>query len=141
MTCDRTNTAQKKASVRLANEFLDSAIVCLVSDPTREETRSSLAELVLQAIKLSYLLWTQMIHLAPKFINNPMIGTTFEHNNPLVEPHRLLNKYPDDLEGSPILLLTHPALMQHGNDDGTDFTVRSLLKKAIYWTAMPRPTA
>lgn len=116
---------------------LKSGIRALIKDPEQENVRSSLKALILKAADLAYSLWTQKIDLVVKYIHSPEIGTVFSRENDMVEPHQLQNKYLDDdpcyWDGSRIAIVTHPALVRHGDEDGTDFGVRTTLKKATCW--------
>lgn len=122
---------------RLVESCLNSGIRALIKNPEQENVRSSLKAVVSKAADLAYSLWTQKIDLAVKYIHSPEVGTLYSHDNDMVEPHQLQNKYLDDdpcfWDGSRIAIVTHPALVRHGDEDATDFGVRTTLKKATCW--------
>jgi hypothetical protein len=125
----------------LARSYLRGGIRALIKDADKKEAIMSLKRLILQAAELSMSLWTQKLYLRTKLIKDEVIGETFRHDNDMIEPHQLQNKYlyndPEYFDGAKILMVTHPALVRYGNEEATDFSVHTTLKKAICWMEQP----
>jgi hypothetical protein len=137
----RAIKGREMAAERLLQKCLKSGIGALIKNSDQKEVWLDLKGLILKAADMSYSLWTQKIYLVTKDINDEEIGEVFTHDNSMVEPHQLQNKYLDEdpnyWDGARILMVTHPALVRHGDEDATDFGVRTTLKKATCWMAQP----
>ncbi|KAF2131052.1 hypothetical protein P153DRAFT_395444 [Dothidotthia symphoricarpi CBS 119687] len=134
-TRDRTLKSREQAVGSLTLWLLNSDIRVLLKAPDDEGAKADLHTLVAKAADLSYTLRTQKNNLGTKGFND--MEHRFAHNNPLMEAHQLHNKHLDEdptvLDGRSILVITHPALVRKGNEYGTDFGTRVVLKKAVCW--------
>ncbi|KAH7348192.1 hypothetical protein BKA66DRAFT_477295 [Pyrenochaeta sp. MPI-SDFR-AT-0127] len=133
--CRETVKHREEAVISLASGYLNSGIRALLLSPDKQEMKDSLAAIVLKAADLSFSLWTQKIDLLPQSLKHMDEG--FAHNHPLMDAHQLHSKHLDDdpanLDCLPILLITHPALVRFGDEEARDFSVRTVLKKAVCW--------
>jgi hypothetical protein len=133
----KTAEWREKAAENICSQYLNSGIRTLLKDPDHPEVKHTLKKLVIEAASRAYSLWTQKIYLVTKSINDQEVGEVFQHKNPLLEGHRfhsgILDGNPARLDGIPILVITHPALVQHGNEYGREFGTRTVLKKAVCW--------
>jgi hypothetical protein len=134
----RTDEARDLAAVLVCDDFLLVGIETLMTSPRCDAAEKLLHSFAKRAAQISFSLWVQKRDLQCKFMED--LPKTFQHGHALLEAHQLHNKHLNDnparLDGLPILVVTHPAVVTHGNDDG-DYTVRSVLKKAICWMGEP----
>lgn len=134
--CKETTKHREEAAIALTTSYLsNTGIRALLSKPDKQEMKDSLAAIVLKAADLSFSLWTQKIDLLPQSLKH--MDEIFAHNHPLMDAHQLHSKHLDEdpahLDGLPILLITHPALVRFGDEEASDFSVKTVLKKAVCW--------
>ncbi|KAF1844826.1 uncharacterized protein K460DRAFT_354703 [Cucurbitaria berberidis CBS 394.84] len=133
--CRETLKNREKAVQSLASSYFGSGIRALLKHPNQEGVKDSLRSIMMRAADLSYSLWTQKIDLLPNSLKH--LDEVFTHNHPLMDAHQLHSKHVDEnpahLDGMPILLITHPTLVRLGDDEGTDFGRKTVLKKAVCW--------
>jgi hypothetical protein len=132
---ERTSKYRKMAVQTLTSKYLSSGISRLVTKREEPSVRDDLATIISTAADLSYSLWTHKIDLSCQRLDQ--LGEIFKHDHGSMDTHQLHRKHVDDdpafLDGLPIALVSHPALVRFGNEDGTDFSVTTVLKKAICW--------
>ncbi|KAF2493185.1 hypothetical protein BU16DRAFT_540904 [Lophium mytilinum] len=137
-TNKRTEEARDNAAIVVCDEFLQTGIEPLMTSPRCDAAEKLLHSFAKRAAQISFSLWVQKRDLECRFKGD--LPEVFKHNHPLLEAHQLHNKHLNDnparLDGLPILVVTHPAVVSRGNDDG-DYEVRSVLKKAICWMGEP----
>jgi hypothetical protein len=94
-----------------------------------------LESIMMQASELSYSLWVQKKNLGIKRMSD--MNETFMSSDVTMEAHQLHNKLleasPAALDGKPILIFAHPAVLSYGSTDSSDFSVKSVLKPATCW--------
>ncbi|CAO2648333.1 Nn.00g076000.m01.CDS01 [Neocucurbitaria sp. VM-36] len=133
--CEETLKNREKAVQSLTSSYLSSGIRALLMHPHQESVKDNLAAIILRAADLSYSLWTQKIDLLPQSLKH--MDEMFAHHHSLMDAHQLHSKHLDEnpahLDGMPILLITHPALVRLGDEEGHDIDRRSVLKKAVCW--------
>ncbi|KAF2812376.1 uncharacterized protein BDZ99DRAFT_265717 [Mytilinidion resinicola] len=137
-TNKRTEEARDNAAVVVCDEFLQTGIEPLMASPRCDAAEKLLHSFAKRAAQISFSLWVQKRDLEYRFKEE--LPKVFKHDHSLLEAHQLHNKHLNDnparLDGLPILVVTHPAVVSRGNDDG-DYEVRSVLKKAICWMGEP----
>ena len=133
-----TEDARIEAARNLCRRYLKSGVSALLRKIPPESNQlmeNSLHACVLKAAKISYSLWVQKKDLACTQMAE--LPEEFRHDHPLLEAHQLHSKYLDEnparLDGMPILVVTHPAVIRYGTGDGLDHNLRVVLKKAICW--------
>jgi hypothetical protein len=135
--CEETTKSRENAICALTGKYLHSAIRPLLLEPDHESVRNGLADIVAKAAEISYTLWTQKIHLFPQTLAIGDMLETYAHSDPLMDAHALHNKqiHEDEtrLDGKPILLVAHPALVVGGYEDLPDDSAPTVLKKAVCW--------
>ncbi|KAJ4369699.1 hypothetical protein N0V83_005462 [Neocucurbitaria cava] len=133
--CRETLKNREQAVQSLTSSYLSSGIRALLMHPHQESVKDSLASIILRAADLSYSLWTQKIDLLPQGLKH--MNEVFTHSHSLMDAHQLHSKHLDEnpahLDGLPILLITHPALVRLGDEEGQDINRRTVLKKAVCW--------
>ena len=120
------------------HEVMEDAVVgdTMMEDTVMEDT---LHPMILRAAKISFSLWTQKNDLECKYIDE--LPTKFSYDHPWLEAHPLHSSYLDEdpalLDGMPILVVAHPALIRYGTGDGLDYGVPTVLKRAVCWMGDP----
>ena len=135
---DGTARARQLAIQALCTRYLESGICALLNNSIDTSDRhAGLMKIITRAANLSFSLWTQKIYLQPKTLDDDDVGDMFFHLNPLMQRHQFHSEQLEDneaaLDGKPILVIVHPALVQHGDEYGKDFGVRTVLKQAVCW--------
>jgi hypothetical protein len=83
--CEGTTKNCETAICALTVRYLHSDIRPLLLDPGRESVRNDLAKIVAKAAEISYLLWTQKIHLFPQTLGIGDTDEAYGHNDPLMD--------------------------------------------------------
>lgn len=134
-TKQTTNDARDKAALQFCDSFLQTGVKLMLKSPSSEAMEKALQTFGIRAAQISYSLWVQKKDLVCKPLAD--LPETFSYDHPLLEAHQLHNKHLNDnparLDGLPILVVTHPAVLSFGNNEGSDYSVCSVLKKAICW--------
>jgi len=103
------------------------------------EVMDTLHPIILRAAKISFSLWVQKNDLECKYRDG--LPAKFSYDHPLLEAHPLHSSYLDEdparLDGMPILVVAHPALIRYGTGDGLDYNVSVVLKRAVCWMGDP----
>jgi hypothetical protein len=133
--CTDTMRHREKAVRILTSRYLNSGISALIPNRDQDGVKDGLFNIVSAAADLSYSLWTQKIDLVPQSLEH--IPKVFQHNHGLMSAHQLHSKHLDDdpahLDDIPILLITHPALVRLGDEEGAIKGAKTVLKKAVCW--------
>ena len=134
--CKETLNNREESAQLLTSIYLSSGIRSLLRSSNQESVKENLLSIILRAADLSYSLWTQKIDLSIQSLNH--IGEVlFTHSHLLMDAHQLHSKHLDEnpahLDGMPILLVTHPALIRLGGEEGDDTDRMTVLKKAVCW--------
>lgn len=118
----------------LASVFMD-LVSSLLKDGDRKDMARQLREIFGKAVQVSTKLTTQRSSLMCKGLRS--LPSKFDHNSKEMEAHWLHNNDLEDdeaaVDGKPILLVTQPAIVAIGKSDGSDYSSRRVLKKAIVW--------
>jgi hypothetical protein len=127
--------AARQASLEKMNKNLLQLAGTLVASQDASVVVQQLNDILAKAAKTSAKLYAQRSGLFIQSISE--LPKTFEANSSYMEPHMLhhrdLEDNEDCLNGQRILLVTQPAVIAIGNSDGSDYTVRRVLKKAVVW--------
>lgn len=117
-----------------ASAFFDLASP-LLKDGDRKGLMGQLREIFSKGVQISTKLTTQRSGLLCKGLES--LPPNFDHNSKEMEAHWLHNNDLEDdeaaFDGRPILLVTQPAIVAIGKSDGSDYSSRRVLKKAIVW--------
>jgi hypothetical protein len=129
-----TSNAKAISCLALAEKFFAQGCNMFWKSDSLEQ-HDQLVEVMQKADKISTKLCTQRSGLNCQVLSD--LPPTFDHTARDMEAHWLHNEEWDDnseaLNGRPILLVTHPAVIAIGKSDGSDYDVRRVLKKAIVW--------
>jgi hypothetical protein len=119
----------------LATRYLNSAILPLLQNLDEKDAKSDLDAILVKAADQTYSLWTQKLELIPIYMYDDEIGNFFEHQDELIERHDLHGRYLDEnaarLNGMPILVMIHPALVVE--QEGEIPPKKAVLKRAVCW--------
>jgi hypothetical protein len=97
--------------------------------------RDGLEEIMALAVNLSYRLWTQRSHLIRE--SRKILLQPYDRKNRAWTASGLHTADLDDdekcMDGKPVLLVFHPAVILQGDSEGSDYNVRRILKKGVVW--------
>lgn len=132
-TKQRTNVSRTESAHDCASRLLSREARFFLSDPHSVSMREELQDILIRSARHSYSLFVQSRKLEIKTL--AQLPEKFSHKNPELEAHQIHNKYLNSdqtqFDGKTILIVTHPAIIIYGNEDGTDYTVPHVLKKAV----------
>jgi hypothetical protein len=130
----------RKALIEVKNASCDGftkefigQVKILLTDPSSKETLDELTDIMSKALDISRKLNTQRSGL--RCDRAPDLAATFDHTSDMMEAHSLHNKeLADDeaaLDGKAIILVMQPAIVAIGKSDGSDYSIRRVLRKAV----------
>jgi hypothetical protein len=97
-----------------------------------------LNKVVYPATELAFSLWTQRSYLSVKTMHDGL-PRAFSNSSPYLEASSLhAAENEENLEGREILMVLFPALVMHGDSDGTDYSSVRILSPAVVWMG-PEP--
>ncbi|KAI9675986.1 MAG: hypothetical protein M1822_008372 [Bathelium mastoideum] len=131
------NSRMEKARERFAHQCVETVFSSteniLAKDAISENAYRELMSIIIQSIQISCSLQVQKRNLKVKAKDE--LPIEFSYEDPLLEAHQLHNKALNDdpkaLDGKPILLVAHPAVVSEGDGSGYNYSAFTVLKKAI----------
>jgi hypothetical protein len=107
----------------------------LIVNPSSIEIKASLRTIMEHAGEISYKLWTQRSYVVCYGL--AILLSPFNHASDYLKAHSFHggDLFEDEkaLDGWKVLLVTHPAVVVHGDSRGTDYSRKRILKKAVVW--------
>jgi hypothetical protein len=129
-----TERAKRRVAIKEADLFWAKCKTFLLRQST-DKTRDGLEEIMKTAVGLSFRLWTQRSYLIREGRN--LLGNLFDKKTKIWMASGLhtaeLEEDEDCMNGKPILFIFHPAVILYGDSEGTDYSTRRILKKAVVW--------
>jgi hypothetical protein len=129
-----TRAARRQAALDSGESFWGRC-KCFLDRQNSDKTQEGLAEIMYSAVDLSFRLWTQRSYMTheghdlltqPYSRKNKVLAASGLHTAELEEDEKCM-------DGQPILLVFHPAVILYGDSEGTDYSTRRILKKAVVW--------
>lgn len=139
---DATHGLRISAAKRFSQTFLRGHARVFL-DPASDlvdRRQQQLEEISVRATDISFKLWTQKTQLQSLAVDDlpqKKGAVRFSSRSDLLEHHNLhLLQLDDDetcLDGSRVVLVTHPAVVAYGNAEGSDYGTQRIWKKAVVW--------
>ena len=132
----------RKAVARWFSESFITGNAKVLLDPESrrlEDRMNHLVEIALRAAETSYRLWTRRTRLACLHIEGlgAESALKFSSQSSLLEYHELHNVLMAQdgraLDGKTVAIVTHPAVLAYGDPEGSDYSKRTVWKKAVVW--------
>ncbi|KAJ5673179.1 hypothetical protein N7507_002306 [Penicillium longicatenatum] len=136
-TKTRTELARKKAAECLMANFLATSAAFLINAKPLDVPRLAPLQLIFNtAAQISHKLWLRKSYLEIQTIRS--LPKTYLHTNERLNYHSLHNEFlsaeETGLDGYPIIVVTHPAVLVHGNSDGSNYGAPPRIwKEARVW--------
>jgi hypothetical protein len=119
---------------RAADTFLNSSSRFLKKGDTSKCERA-FEDIISQAVDLSFSLWTQRSYLTKE--GKRLLGEEFKRDHKTWVPSGLHTADLSDdehcMDGLPVLMVFHPAVIAYGDSEGTDYSRTRILKQAVVW--------
>lgn len=135
-TKQRTNVARGRAANGLMQIFLNTSAAFLISSNAPDRAAfANLQHIFVTAAELSYKLWLRKSYLEVQTMER--IPDHYASNVEVLKAHSLHNAFLEDretgLDGYPIRLVVHPALLVRGSSDGSNYETTRVWKEAVVW--------
>jgi hypothetical protein len=135
LTKDATERAIHEACLQHAEKLLKTSYSLLIKDTHADNMKKELEKLLLEAGDLSYHLWTQKVDI--EYFSLKELPTNFDQKHEYLEEHpsqkAQVMENEASLDGKPIWLVVHPAVLAYGDSDGSNYDAFNVWKKATVW--------